>query len=515
LKGARSLTSSRLIPVAILLLALALRMVNISGRPLWYDEAFAVLYAEKPLGAIVYGTVAPAKGAGAADVHPLLYYFGLHFWMAGAGETPLAVRFPSVWLGVIAVALAYALAKLSFGERVGLLASFLAAIHPFHIAYSQEARMYSLLATAFLFSTYAFLRATSAPTKTKACFPLKWWVMYGAAAAITIYSHNLGAFFLLSLNLLPLIQKGRFTERRRQILVGMVVGNAIALLLFSPWLIGVLPGQLGFVRRAYWITRPGLVELINTFIVFHFNLPLPRWMLPWALLISFVWPTLLIYRAVKVHTGVGMFLWLAWAPAASMFVISQWVPIYLIRALVPSVLLYTVALGWLAVEGDIPRFLCRGLLGVTILAVIPALAYHYTYALFPRPPFQELDAFLRDNLASGEVIVHDNKLTFFPAYYYDRSLPQYFCPDLPGSGSDTLALPTQQSLGLFATPVSQVVTPAIEGVWYVAFERSWEDYRAAGLEDSPYRAWLRTHCRQEGPVHRIGDLEIYHFVGCK
>ncbi|RLC83157.1 MAG: hypothetical protein DRI61_00115, partial [Chloroflexi bacterium] len=351
MKGARSLTSSRLIPVAILLLALALRMVNISGRPLWYDEAFAVLYAEKPLGAIVYGTVAPAKGAGAADVHPLLYYFGLHFWMAGAGETPLAVRFPSVWLGVIAVALAYALAKLSFGERVGLLASFLAAIHPFHTAYSQEARMYSLLATAFLFSTYAFLRATSAPTKTKACFPLKWWVMYGAAAAITIYSHNLGAFFLLSLNLLPLIQKGRFTERRRQILVGMVVGNAIASLLFSPWLIGVLPGQLGFVRRAYWITRPGLVELINTFIVFHFNLPLPRWMLPWALLISFVWPALLIYRAVKVRASVGMFLWLAWAPAVSMFVISQWVPIYLIRALVPSVLLYTVALGWLAVEG--------------------------------------------------------------------------------------------------------------------------------------------------------------------
>jgi predicted membrane-bound mannosyltransferase len=30
----------------ILLLALGLRLINLSGRTLWYDEAFAVLFAD-------------------------------------------------------------------------------------------------------------------------------------------------------------------------------------------------------------------------------------------------------------------------------------------------------------------------------------------------------------------------------------------------------------------------------------------------------------------------------------
>ena len=51
----------------------------------------------------------------------------------------------------------------------------------------------------------------------------------------------------------------------------------------------------------------------------------------------------------------------------------------------------------------------------------------------------------------GDVIVHSNKLTFLPTHYYDRSLPQDFVADEPGSPSDTLAYPTQQALGLFAT----------------------------------------------------------------
>jgi len=26
---------------------------------------------------------------------------------------------------------------------------------------------------------------------------------------------------------------------------------------------------------------------------------------------------------------------------------------------------------------------------------------------------------------------------------------------------------------------------------------------------------LRAHCRQEGPVQSVADLEIYHFVDCE
>jgi hypothetical protein len=68
-----------------------------------------------------------------------------------------------------------------------------------------------------------------------------------------------------------------------------------------------------------------------------------------------------------------------------------------------------------------------------------------------------------------DVIVHSNKLTFFPTHYYDRTLPQSFIADEPGSRSDTLAYPTQQALGLFATPDVETAVQGHERVWFVIF----------------------------------------------
>jgi hypothetical protein len=42
--------------LAVLLVAFGLRLVNIASRTLWYDEAFAVLFAEKGLDAMLYWT---------------------------------------------------------------------------------------------------------------------------------------------------------------------------------------------------------------------------------------------------------------------------------------------------------------------------------------------------------------------------------------------------------------------------------------------------------------------------
>ena len=104
----------------ILLLAFGLRMVYLYSRPLWYDEAFAVLYASLSPAQMLYGTVTPVEGAGAADVHPLLYYFLLHGWMELIGTSPFAARFFSVGLGMITVSLLWRLAARFFDRRTGL-----------------------------------------------------------------------------------------------------------------------------------------------------------------------------------------------------------------------------------------------------------------------------------------------------------------------------------------------------------------------------------------------------------
>ncbi|MFQ5945245.1 MAG: hypothetical protein ACE5NC_03260, partial [Anaerolineae bacterium] len=83
-------THPRAALLLVLALAAGLRMINLDAKTLWYDEAFAVLYAEKDLGAILYGTYASVQGA-AADVHPVSYYALLHFWLA-LGQAPWVVR---------------------------------------------------------------------------------------------------------------------------------------------------------------------------------------------------------------------------------------------------------------------------------------------------------------------------------------------------------------------------------------------------------------------------------------
>src|SRR5215207_2192901 len=86
----------------ILLLALVLRLVNLGERNLWYDEAFAILFAGKGLNAMLYGTLTPVAG-GAADIHPLLYYVTLDGWISVFGTSAFAARFLSVGFGVATV----------------------------------------------------------------------------------------------------------------------------------------------------------------------------------------------------------------------------------------------------------------------------------------------------------------------------------------------------------------------------------------------------------------------------
>ncbi|MCZ7672626.1 MAG: glycosyltransferase family 39 protein [Chloroflexi bacterium] len=99
--------------LSIVCLAFLLRLINLNGRSLWYDEAFAILYAEKSFPTMLYGTITQIEGA-AADVHPLFYYSLLHGWMALGGQSLLAVRLLSVFFSLLTVAMLYLLGKLLF-----------------------------------------------------------------------------------------------------------------------------------------------------------------------------------------------------------------------------------------------------------------------------------------------------------------------------------------------------------------------------------------------------------------
>jgi 4-amino-4-deoxy-L-arabinose transferase-like glycosyltransferase len=500
--GSRPFASSLGRLALILLFATALRLVNLEGRALWYDEAFAVLYAEKPLGTILHGTLTPVGGA-AADVHPLLYYFSLHFWMQAAGQSPLAVRLPSVLLGVATVALVYVLARELFDDRSGLWAAGLTAVAPFHVHYSQEARMYSLLCLLSLLAVYGFVRGWRRGGWAN-------WALFTVVAALSLYAHNLAFLTLVALDLFVLL------ARRWQLIKPLIAAHAGIVLLFGPWLLAV-PGQFGKVQQAYWVPRPGLAELFRTAMIFHFNLPAPSWLLPVVLFLSLAVPALVLYRLLRGPKRPPdeqqkwlLLLCLACLPVLLMFLVSQWKSIYIERGVIAAAVAYYVLVARVLAETRLPRRNYALLLGPLVLVTAVSLSYDYTFAEFPRPPFPELAAALRAEVRPGDAIVHSNKLTFLPAHYYDRTLPQSFIADPSGSGSDTLALPTQEALGLFATDL-EAATAGHDRVWFVIFERAIAEYRAAGHDDHPHRAWLEARYRRQSET-RFNDLILYLYV---
>lgn len=492
--------------LVVVLLALALRLINLSGRPMWYDEAFAVLYAEKPFETMVYGTVAQVEGA-AAEEHPLLFYGLLHLWMGLAGQSPAAARALSVLMGTATVGMVYLLAARLYDRRTGLVAAAVTAVAPFAIYYSQEARMYALLALVATATAYFLVRAWTGG---------RWyhWAAFGLCGAMTLYTHNLGFSFLAALDLWLLWSWLRGGRKWRSF--GSIAWSHLLILaLYAPWL-AILPSQFGKIQQAYWVQQPGLVEAIQTVIIFHFaydNQALPGWLLPVALLFSLLIVAIVVLEIARHRRPSSRHVLpalLAFLPPLLLAAVSQIRPVYIVRALLPSALAYYILVAATLTARTIPRAVRWGLLLPAALLILLSLANHYTYDTFPRPPFDELAAVLREHRGPGDAIVHSNKLTFLPTHYYDRSLPQAFIGDEPGTPSDTLAYPTQQALGLFATPGIEAAAAGHGRVLWIVFRRELDEYRQAGYTDHPQLAWLREHY-VPGAVTSFGDLEVHEF----
>lgn len=500
--------------VLVLSLALGMRLINLDARTLWYDEAFAVLFAETGWDAMVEGTLTPVEG-GAADVHPLLYYQTLNWWMSLVGQSPAAVRLYSVWVGVLTVGAVYLLARDWFGEQTALAAALIVAVAPFHVQYSQETRMYALLGLLLTLATWAYWRAWQHQR-------VRYWVAFGVLAGASMYVQQLASMVLVALGLLPVLY------RDRRLLMRTAAASLLALALYLPWLLN-LPDQLGKLRQ-YWVEKPTIWHfwlVLRSFVSVNLDFAavwwLPTFLLATILTVFVCWRGCTVLRSGQVardeRVAVGWMLWLAFAPMILMWLVSHiFQPVFLPRALVPSALMYYIAVAWLFTRADMPRLIVAVLaLGCVVVAAF-GLVTHYTWDSFPTPPFDEAVDYLAQHREQGDVIIHGNKITMLPMVYYDhdRQIAQYYVRDIPGSGSDTLAVPTQKVLGLLA---HECVAEASEGalrVWYVTFEQLEEEMRVL-VGDDPVNeqydslSWLRTHY-SERDVMRFSDLNVYLFT---
>jgi mannosyltransferase len=134
----------------VMLLAVALRFFRIGYQSLWADEGNTAAMGGRSLAEI--------SARAAADIHPPGYYWLLSLWTRIFGDSEFALRSLSAVWGILTVWLVYQIVSRLFDRRTALLAAFFAAINPFLIYYSQEARMYAQLAALAALLFYGLVR---------------------------------------------------------------------------------------------------------------------------------------------------------------------------------------------------------------------------------------------------------------------------------------------------------------------------------------------------------------------
>jgi len=132
--------ASLLVMVLLLILGIAagLRFYNLGAQSLWADEGNSAALATRSLAAITRDA--------ANDIHPPLYYWLLHLWTSVFGHAEAGLRSLSAVLGVLLVLATAELGRRLYHTAGGLAAGLIAAVAPFQIYYSQETRMYILVA---------------------------------------------------------------------------------------------------------------------------------------------------------------------------------------------------------------------------------------------------------------------------------------------------------------------------------------------------------------------------------
>jgi uncharacterized membrane protein len=203
----------RAVVIAIIIVAVLLRIFFVSHEALWGDEVFTIQFATLNIPQIIERTI--------HDVHPPLYFLMMYGWINLTGTSELALRFPSVMFSIISMCVFYLLLRRL--NLYPLIGTALFALSLSGLVYAHEARMYSLLVLLTISSWYFLAKMLQQESG---------YVGYAIATTLVLYTHVAGTV-VFTLNVLLIIlsyPKQTFFKPK------LIASTIVPLLLFTPWI---------------------------------------------------------------------------------------------------------------------------------------------------------------------------------------------------------------------------------------------------------------------------------------
>ena len=246
-------TAWRLLTLTIFVVYAAIRVLHLSHFAMSHDEVFSAEVARMPWGAMMRAVIADV-------VHPPLFYILLKLWILVGGASVFWMRLlPCILSLFMVIPLQGLCNELMLSRGAIAVVLVLATFNPLLIRYSQEVRMYSLLALLSVTSLWLFTRFLN---REKDATVLGFLL---AINLLLIYTHYYGFFCIGSQFVVACAWTNyhscdaRLHKVRRYLLSLLMLGLA-----FSPWALVVIRAALrkgGLQDNLDWILVPTIKDV--------------------------------------------------------------------------------------------------------------------------------------------------------------------------------------------------------------------------------------------------------------
>lgn len=235
-----------LLLAGLVILGGAIRAGAIVDRPLWEDESYTWKDSQLPYHRLVWWKYAPHQG-------PLGYLAVKHSVQLFGTDAPWALRMPSLLCGMLCIPAAFWLGRIIHGPVLGLMAAALVAVDPNMVDQSQQARMYTMFALAWLLACGHAICLLRAPPERH-----RPWIALGLLLSLLIYVNFAALAFwaglLLAAGLLCVArQAADRVAYRRQLVRGLTTAYTVAALVS-------IRGLYRFVRFVVDDHAPGTTD---------------------------------------------------------------------------------------------------------------------------------------------------------------------------------------------------------------------------------------------------------------
>jgi hypothetical protein len=180
--------------LGVLLLGFALTVHGLDATTLWNDETWTIDATEpdESIGTLIEKV--------REDVHPPLFFVELYGWRHITGQSVFELRYFSVLLTLLGVALVYRAGRDLFSPLAGWIAALIFALHDLIRVYAQEVRHYPQFIMLGVLVVWLYWRFWRRPTRGRG-------IVFVLAGAALLWTHYWGGFVLLALAVHAVVTK--------------------------------------------------------------------------------------------------------------------------------------------------------------------------------------------------------------------------------------------------------------------------------------------------------------------